>query len=183
MTGAVLAPAQRLASDFYRLWGAYTVSQIGSALGAGALPMVAILVLDASNLQVSLLAAMAGVASAAIALPMGSFIDFRRKRPIMVWADLLVFAALASVPAAAWLDVLTYAQLSVVVTVQTVCAIVFNAANSAYLKSLVPQEQRIGSRRCCSPARTRSAWSSLSPPRRCCCSARVCSTRCSPRSG
>ncbi|NEW30230.1 MFS transporter [Nocardia cyriacigeorgica] len=143
-TGAVLAPAQRLSPDFYRLWGAYTVSQIGTALGAGALPMVAILVLDASNLQVSLLAAMAGAASAAIALPMGSFIDFRRKRPIMVWADLLVFAALASVPAAAWLGVLTYAQLCVVVTVQTVCAIVFNAANGAYLKSLVPQEQRIG---------------------------------------
>lgn len=141
--GAVTAPADRLAPDFYRLWGAFTVSQIGSAFGAGALPMVAILVLGASNLQVSLMAAMAGVASAAIALPMGPFIEFHRKRPIMVWADLLVFAALASVPAAVWLGVLTYAQLCVVVAVQTVCAIVFNAANGAHLKSLVPQHQRI----------------------------------------
>ncbi|CCF64758.1 MFS transporter [Nocardia cyriacigeorgica] len=141
--GTAPARAQRLAPDFYRLWGAFTVSQIGSALGAGALPMVAILVLEAADLQVSLMAAMAGVASAAIALPMGPFIDFHRKRPIMVGADLLVFGALVSVPLAAWAGVLTYAQLCAVVTIQTVCAIVFNAANGAYVKSLVPQEQRI----------------------------------------
>ncbi|MBF6345111.1 MFS transporter [Nocardia cyriacigeorgica] len=141
--GAVVAPADRLAPDFYRLWGAFTVSQIGSALGAGALPMVAILVLDASNLQVSLMAALAAVASAAIALPMGPFIEFHRKRPIMVGADALVFGALASVPVAAWLGVLTYAHVCAVVTIQTVCAIVYNAANGAYVKSLVPQQQRI----------------------------------------
>ncbi|MFI8977461.1 MFS transporter [Nocardia asteroides] len=135
--------SDRLSPDFYRLWGSFTVSQVGSALGAGALPLVAILVIDASDLQVSLLAAMAGIASAVIALPMGSFIEFHRKRTIMVQADLVCFAALASVPLAAWLGVLTYAHLCVVVTLQTVCGIVFNAANGAYIKSIVPEPQRV----------------------------------------
>lgn len=135
--------ADRLSPDFYRLWGSFTVGQVGSAFGAGALPLVAILVVHASDLQVSLMAALAGIAGAAIALPMGSFIEFHRKRTIMVHADLASFAALASVPVAAWLGVLTYAQLCVVVTIQTLSGIVFNAANGAYLKALVPEPQRV----------------------------------------
>lgn len=133
----------RLAPDFYRLWGSFTVGRIGSALGAGALPLIAILVVGASDLQVSLMAAISGIAGAAIALPMGPFIEFRRKRAVMVHADLVSFAALASVPPAVWFGVLTYTQLCVVAAVQTVCGIVFNAANGAHLKALVPASQRV----------------------------------------
>ncbi|WP_327115188.1 MFS transporter [Nocardia sp. NBC_01730] len=137
------AVEDRLSPDFYRLWASFTISQIGSALGTGALPLVAIVVLDASDLQVSLMAALSGIASAAIALPLGSFIEFRRKRPIMIQADLASFVALSSVPVTAWLGVLTYAQLCVVGTIQTLCGIVFNAANGAHVKSLVPEPQRV----------------------------------------
>ncbi|MEV6430477.1 MFS transporter [Nocardia sp. NPDC051463] len=137
------ATAARLSPDFYRLWGSFTISQIGSALGAGALPLIAILVLHASNMQVSLMAALSGIAGAAIAFPLGSFIEFHRKRPVMVYADLASFAALASIPLAAWLRVLTYAQLCAVLTVQTLCGIVFNAASGASVKSLIPRPQRI----------------------------------------
>src|SRR4051812_40198844 len=58
-----------LSPDFRRLWTAFTVSAVGSAVGSGALPLVAVLVLDVSTFQVSLLAALSAVASAAIALP------------------------------------------------------------------------------------------------------------------
>ncbi|MBF6171895.1 MFS transporter [Nocardia blacklockiae] len=133
----------RLSADFYRLWGSFTVGEVGSALGAGALPLVAILVVHASDLQVSLMAAMAGIAGAAAALPMGSLIEFRRKRAVMVRADLVSFAVLASVPLAAWAGALTYAQLCVVAAAQTLCAIVFNAANKAYVKAVVPESQRV----------------------------------------
>ncbi|MFD0360213.1 MFS transporter [Nocardia sp. GCM10030253] len=133
----------RLTGDFRRLWGAFTISQVGSALGTGALPLIAILVLESSDLQVSLMAALSGLASAAIALPLGSFVEFHRKRPIMVHADLVSFAALGSVPVAAWLGVLTYTQLCVVVTLVTLCRIVFNAASGVYVKALVPEPGRI----------------------------------------
>ncbi|WP_063920294.1 MFS transporter [Nocardia violaceofusca] len=133
----------RLSPDFYRLWQASTVSQLGSALGAGALPLIAILVVHASALQVSLMAAIAGLASAAIALPMGSFIEFHRKRPIMMHADLVSFAALASVPLAACFGALTYGQLCVVLTLQTLCDMVFNAASGAYVKAIVAEPHRV----------------------------------------
>jgi predicted MFS family arabinose efflux permease len=131
-----------LGADFRRLWTAYGVSEFGSAVGSGALPLIAILVLDASDLQVSLLAALAGVAAAAIALPLGPWIEFRRKRPVMIGADLVRFGALASVPVAAAAGVLSYVQLCLVAVTQTAGAIVFTAASGAHLKALVEPESR-----------------------------------------
>lgn len=47
-----------MTEDFRRLWAAYSVSELGTALSLGALPLIATLVLHASVLQVSLLAAL-----------------------------------------------------------------------------------------------------------------------------
>lgn len=83
-----MARGKALGQDFRRLWGAYAVSAAGSAVGMGALPLVALLVLHCSAFQVSLLAAMSAVASAVIALPLGVRIEHRYKRPVMITADL-----------------------------------------------------------------------------------------------
>ncbi|XVV08139.1 MFS transporter [Actinoplanes sp. CA-131856] len=126
-----------LGSDFRRLWTAYGISEFGTGIGFGAIPLVAVLVLKVSELQVSLLAALAGVAAAALALPAGPWIEFRRKRPVMIGADLARFAALITVPLAIAGGVLTYAQLYAVAIVQSVAAIVFASASGAHLKALV----------------------------------------------
>jgi MFS family permease len=131
-----------LGADFRRLWGAYGVSELGSAVGSGALPLIAILALGASNLQVSLLAALGGMAAAVIVLPLGPWVEFRRKRPVMIAADLLRFGALGSIPVAAAGGFLTYAQLCMVAVVQTAGAILFGAASGAHLKGLVPARLR-----------------------------------------
>ncbi|HEY0620756.1 MAG TPA: MFS transporter [Kribbella sp.] len=131
-----------LGPDFRRLWTAFTVSAAGSAIGAGTLPLVAVLVLDVSTFQVSLLAALSAVAGAAIALPSGDFIEQRHKRPVMITADLVRFAALLSVPIAAALGLLTYVQLCVVGVLQSAALIVFTAASGAHLKALVPPDGR-----------------------------------------
>ena len=141
--GEFIEQRARLPRDFQRLWGAYSISELGSALGAGALPLIAVLVLDVSAFQVSALAAVSAIASAAIALPLGSFVEFRRKRPLMIAADLMRFVALGSVPLCAWLDLLTFIQLCVVGVAQTTANIVFGAASGAHLKSLVSDAQRV----------------------------------------
>ncbi|WP_323097420.1 MFS transporter [Intrasporangium sp. YIM S08009] len=136
-------PDERLPPDFHRLWAAYSASELGSAIGAGALPFVALVVLDAGAAQVSLLAALSAVSSAVIALPIGSVVEFRRKRPIMVAADLVRFGALGSVPLAVAFDALTYLQLCLVGVVCTSGSIVFGAASGAHLKGLVPPALRL----------------------------------------
>ncbi|MEU7139434.1 hypothetical protein ABZ942_08315 [Nocardia sp. NPDC046473] len=87
----------KLPKDFHRLWGAFTVSQLGSSLSTGALPLIAIIVLRSSDFRVSLLAALSAVVSAAVAVPLSPFVEFRRKRPVMIGTNLLCFATLATV--------------------------------------------------------------------------------------
>ncbi|GAA0575606.1 MFS transporter [Kribbella sandramycini] len=131
-----------LGPDFRRLWVAFTVSAFGSAVGQGALPLVAVLALDVSTLQVSMLAAVSGLAGAVFALPLGDVIERRLKRPAMIVADLVRFVALGSVPVAAAFGVLSYPQLCVVGVLQAAATIAFAGASGAHLKALVPPEGR-----------------------------------------
>jgi MFS family permease len=138
-TGAADRP---VGADLRRFWAAYAVSALGSGVGAGALPLVAILVLHATAWQVSQLAVLAGLAGVAVTFPLGARLEFARKRPAMITADLVRFAALASVPATAVADMLTYGQLCVVAVAQTAGTIVSTAAATSYLKTLAPPDAR-----------------------------------------
>ena len=131
-----------LGSDFRRLWTANATSEAGNGLAFGAIPLVAVLVLAVPDYQVSLLAALAGLASAALALPAGPWIEFRRKRPVMITADLVRCAALLTIPLAIAFGVLTYVQLCIVAIAQAAGAIVFTAAAGSHLKSLVGAQDR-----------------------------------------
>jgi hypothetical protein len=94
---------QHLGGDFRRLWAAYAVSEFGTAVGTCALPLLAIMVLDAPW-QVTLQAALSAVA-AAVGLPLGVRMDPGPKRPYLIGADVLRFVPLASLLAATVLGV------------------------------------------------------------------------------
>ncbi|MEU8244410.1 MFS transporter [Actinoplanes missouriensis] len=122
------------------LWAAYAVSTLGTWLAFDAFSLIAILALDAGPAQVSLLAAAGLAVGALTAIPLGPWVEFRRKRPVMVGADLVRFAAMVSVPVAYVLHVLTFGQLLVVSMVAVTADITFRAASGAFLKWLVPRE-------------------------------------------
>ncbi|MFE6489122.1 MFS transporter, partial [Streptomyces sp. NPDC057757] len=129
-----------LGRKFGWLWAAYAVSTFGTWLAFDAFALIAILVLDAGPTAVSLLAAAGLAVGAAVALPLGPWVEFRRKRPVMVAMDLARFAALLSIPAAYAFGLLGFVQLLVVSVVVAAADIAFTAASGAYLKSLVPPE-------------------------------------------
>ncbi|MFH9174979.1 MFS transporter [Streptomyces albogriseolus] len=138
-----MARRSTLGQDFRRLWGAYAVSAAGSAVGMGALPLIALLVLHSSAFQVSVLAALSAVASAVIALPLGVRIEHQYKRPVMITADLARCVMLASIPVAMAFGRLTFIQLCVVGVLQTATSVAFDAASGAHLKALVLPEHRL----------------------------------------
>ena len=93
---------------FAWLWLAYAISIAGTFVAFDAFPLIAILVLHASPAEVSLLAAMGLAVGAVVAVPIAPLLEHRRKRPAMIAADLIRFAAFASVPIAfviGWLSV------------------------------------------------------------------------------
>ncbi|MFB8005910.1 MFS transporter [Nocardia sp. NPDC056000] len=135
-----MAARRSLGRRFRWLWTSYAVSAYGSGLGFGALPLIAVLVLDASPIEVSMLAAMGPAVGALIALPLGPWVEFRRKRPVMVAMDVIRCAAMVSIPIAYAVGWLGFVQLLVVSAVVAAAKIAFNAASGAYLKSIVRQE-------------------------------------------
>ncbi len=122
------------------LWAAYAASAYGSGLGFGAFTVVAIRVLHAGPARVAALAAAGLAVGAVVAVPLGPWVEFRRKRPVMIAMDLVRFAALASVPAAYAIGWLTFTQLLVVAVVVGAAKIAFGTASGAYLKTLLPPD-------------------------------------------
>ncbi|MCQ8832647.1 MFS transporter [Streptomyces malaysiensis] len=127
-----------LGRQFGWLWAAYAVSAFGTWLAFDAFPIIAIVVLHAGSTEVSLLAAAGLAVGAMVAVPLGPWMEFRRKRPVMIAMDVVRFAALMTVPVLFLLDRLTFAQLAVVSVVVSAADIAFTAASGACLKALVP---------------------------------------------
>ncbi|HEX8871088.1 MAG TPA: MFS transporter, partial [Lentzea sp.] len=125
-----------LGRQFGWLWAAYAVSADGTGIGFSAFPLIAIRVLHSGPVQVSALSAAGLAVGAVVAVPLGPWIEFRRKRPVMMAMDLTRFAALMTIPAAYAFGVLSFAQLLVVSVIAAAAKIAFNAASGANLKTL-----------------------------------------------
>jgi MFS family permease len=138
--GLFKVTGRSLGRRFGWLWGAYAVSTIGTWLAFDAFSLIAVLVLHAGTVAVSALASVGSAVGAAVALPLGPWVEVSRKRPVMIAMDLIRCAALLSVPAAFALGGLGYAQLLAVSVVVASADITFNAASGAFLKGLVPAE-------------------------------------------
>ncbi|WP_105971822.1 MFS transporter [Streptomyces geranii] len=130
-----------LGVPFRWLWGAYATSLFGTWVAFDAFPLIAVLVLHAGPAQVSLLAAAGVAVGAVVALPLGHWIEFRRKRPVMVAMDLVRCGALLTVPLAYALGALSFGQLVVVAVIVAAADITFTAAGGACLKGLLPPSQ------------------------------------------
>jgi MFS family permease len=135
---AGLAGRRSLGRQFGWLWAAYAVSAYGSGLGFGAFGFIAIRVLHSGPAEVSALAAVGMAAGAAVAVPLGPWMEFRRKRPVMIAMDLVRFLAVLSIPAAYAFGWLSFAQLLIVSVIVAAAKIASGAASGAYLKTLVP---------------------------------------------
>ncbi|MFF5607154.1 MFS transporter [Streptomyces cellulosae] len=123
------------------LWTAYGVSTFGTRFAFDAFALVALLVLHAGPAEVSLLAAVGPAVGAVLSVPLGPWVEYRRKRPVMIATDLVRCAVLLSVPLAYALDALTVAQLLVVSVTVAAADITFQAAVGAYVKDVVPGEE------------------------------------------
>jgi MFS family permease len=128
-------------ADFRRLWAAQTVSQFGSEITGLALPLLAILVLDASTFAVAALTIVDWLPFFLFSLPAGVWIDRLPRRPILIAADVGRALALGSIPLAYLLDVLTLGQLYLVGLVAGTFTVFFDLSYQSYLPSVVERDE------------------------------------------
>jgi MFS family permease len=129
--------------DFLKLWAGHTISLLGSQVTLVALPLVAIVTLQASPLQVGLLAAVGSLPTLLFGLAAGVWADRLRRRPLMIAADLGRALALLAVPAGALTGRLSIEWLYAVAFLTGALGLVGGVAAAAFLPTLVGRERLV----------------------------------------
>ncbi|MEX1193472.1 MAG: MFS transporter [Dehalococcoidia bacterium] len=127
--------------DFLKLWIGETISILGSFVGRTALAFTAVLVLDASAIEVGLLVAADIVPGLAFGFLAGVWVDRFNRRPIMIAADVGRALLLGTVPLAYVFDSLTIGQLYVVAVGTGSLTIFADVAYFAYVPSLLAKDE------------------------------------------
>ncbi|WP_125133129.1 MFS transporter [Microbacterium sp. 10M-3C3] len=123
--------------NFLTLWGGQALSQFGAQVTELAIPVLAVLVLSASEWEVGLLGAAQVAAFLIVGLPAGAWIDRMRKRHVMIVADLVRALALATIPVLWLLGVLQIWQLVAVALVMGIATVFFDVSYQSIVPSLV----------------------------------------------
>jgi MFS family permease len=125
--------------DARLIFSSYAISALGSEVTVLAIPVAAAMLLGASALQMGLLTAAGTAPYVGFALLVGAWVDrLRRRRPLMIAADLLAATALVTVPIAWAFDVLTVTQLIGVELVVGIARVTFRPTFSTHLADIVP---------------------------------------------
>jgi MFS family permease len=130
-----------LGRPFRFLWSATAASTFGTAVTDVALPLIAVLVFDASAFTVAALVAVEQVPWLLIGLPAGVWVDRWSRRKVLVACDVVRALLIASIPVAAVLGVLTVAQLFVVAALAGSLTVLFTVAHMAALPAIVGRDR------------------------------------------
>lgn len=136
---AIAPPRPR--HDLHLLFAGAAASKLGMEVGSFALPLVAVLALDASPGEVGLLATLTTAAFLLIGLPAGVWVDRSRRRGVMIAADAARALLYASIPIAWWLDLLTIEQLYVTALLAGVATVFFDISALSYLPHVTGRDR------------------------------------------
>lgn len=123
--------------DFLKLWAGQSVSDFGSLVGRIALPMMVVLLLHATPMQVSFLRTMEVAPGLVAGLFAGVWADRVRRLPIMLTADLGRALLTAVIPLLFVLGSLTMGYVYAVAFGLSILTVFFDVAYRSYLPSLV----------------------------------------------
>ncbi|CAA9290401.1 MAG: hypothetical protein AVDCRST_MAG41-4523 [uncultured Corynebacteriales bacterium] len=124
-------------TGFFTIWLGESLSLVGAQVTFFALPLVAILALDADALGMGLLTAAGSLAVLLLAPSIGVWADHHERRTTMVVANLARGLLLGTVPLAYVLDALTLPLLIAVAFGVGALTLLFDSAMSSYVPALV----------------------------------------------
>ncbi len=123
--------------DFVKLWAGQTVSLIGTQITQFALPLVAILTLNATVFEVGVLNAARFVPVILLSLLAGVWLDRRRRRPVLIACALGNAVLIGLVPLSSAIGLLSMGLLYVVTALVGTLNMVFEVGALSYVPSLV----------------------------------------------
>ena len=139
-----LPPLLRENRVFRRFWTGQSISLMGDQVTLIALPLSAVLILDANAAQMGYLVAAELTPNLLFALHAGAWVDRRgRRRQIMIATDLARGAVLATIPIAYAFDALTMPQLYIVAFAVGTMSVFFSVSYAALFIAVVERESYV----------------------------------------
>ncbi len=125
--------------EFLKLWIGQAVSSSGSAITRVAMPLVAVVTLGASPVEMGLLSALTVVPNLVLGLPAGVWVSRVSRRWVMIVADGGQAVLLASIPVLSAMGLLRMEHLYVVALLAGVLTLLSETASLTLLPALVPR--------------------------------------------
>ena len=129
--------------DFVKLWVGQTVSELGTVVTRTAVPLVALLVLNAGPWELAVLVVVSSLGILLVGLIAGAWVDRLRRRPLLIWDDFIRAGLLLSIPVAYALGGLSIEQLYVVMFLESCLGALFDAAYPAYVPTLIGRDRLV----------------------------------------
>ena len=140
----LVPPLLRGNPPFRRFWTGQAISLFGDQIGFIALPLAAVLALDANAAEMGYLAAALLAPNLLFSLHAGAWVDRRgRRRQVMMAADLGRAGLIATIPLAYAFDALTFPHLYAVAFLTGTLSVFFYVSYSTLFVSLVPRSQYV----------------------------------------
>jgi MFS family permease len=131
-------------ANFRRFWLGQTISLVGDEITLIALPLAAVLVLDADAAEMGYLGAAALMPHLLFSLPAGVWLErVGSRRHVMILCDVGRALLLASIPLAYAFDSLTFAQLYLVAFATGTLAVLFDISYTTLYVAVVAREAYI----------------------------------------
>lgn len=137
------AVQRRRRRDFRLFMSSHICNELGGSITYVALPLMAVLTLDASAMQAGLLSAAEHAAFLLLGLPAGAWVDRMRKRRVMMAADLARAALLTALPVAYLLDLHSMPLLYAVALLLGCARLFGDVADQSYLPTLIGKDTLI----------------------------------------
>jgi MFS family permease len=138
----LVPPLLREDARFRRFWAGQAVSLVGDQISVIALPLVAVLALDASAAQMGYLVAAELAPNLLFSLHAGAWADRRaRKQQTMIATDVGRALLVGSIPLAYAFDALTFPHMLVVAFLMGTLSVLFQVSYSSFFVTLVPRER------------------------------------------
>jgi len=131
---------KRLGRDFDRFWLAQTTSAVGSQVGDLAVPLLAVVVLHATAAEAGLVGVARWLPFLLLALPLGVLVDRRRRRPVLVAADIARAALIVVLVAVAVAGSLTLPVLLGLIFVIGAFTVAFEVAYQSFLPTVAARD-------------------------------------------
>lgn len=130
--------------DFRFLWAGETASLVGTQVYQLAMPLTAVLTLDATPVQLGVLGALTFAPYILLGLPAGLLVDRWQRRGMLILSNLGQAVAIGAIPLLAALGQLTFNRLLLFACVAGTARVFFTIAYRSYLPAIVPPEHLTG---------------------------------------